>query len=104
MGGGASNQTLARLVTSRNAAGMMIAANLLFVVISGVFVLLENLRAIYAAMGALAASGMFFLSLLNVAANRAATVCGRDTGRTGLQGDRLGRRLSDSGVGVYRFV
>ncbi len=57
-----SNQLLARLVTSRNAAGMMIAANLLFVVISGVFVLIEGLWAIYAAMGVLAAAtAMFFL-------------------------------------------
>ena len=57
-----SNQTLARLVTSRNAAGMMIVANLLFVVISAVFVLIENVWAIYMMMGALAvATAMFFL-------------------------------------------
>jgi ACDE family multidrug resistance protein len=57
-----SNQILARLVTSRNAAAMMIVANLLFVVTAGTFVLIENVLAIYATMGVLAvATALFFL-------------------------------------------
>ena len=56
------NQVLAKLVTSRNAAWMMTVANLLFVVISGIFMLVDNLWAIYAVMGGLAvATAMFFL-------------------------------------------
>jgi MFS family permease len=58
----ASNQVLARLVTSRNAAVMMIIANLLFTAIAGAFVLIDNIWAIYTAMAALAvASALFFL-------------------------------------------
>ncbi|OHB53500.1 MAG: hypothetical protein A2Y12_17970 [Planctomycetes bacterium GWF2_42_9] len=57
-----SNQVLARIVTSRNAAALMIVANLLFAALAGVFVLIENVWAIYTAMAALAvATGLFFL-------------------------------------------
>jgi MFS family permease len=57
-----SNQVLARIVTSRNSAVLMIVANLLFAAIAGVFVLIENIWAIYTAMAALAvATGLFFL-------------------------------------------
>ncbi len=57
-----SNQILARLVTSRNAAAMMIVANLLFTATAGVFVLIDNIWAIYSAMAVLAvASALFFL-------------------------------------------
>lgn len=57
-----TNQILARLVTSRNAAAMMIVANLLFTATAGVFVLITNVWAIYAAMAVLAiASALFFL-------------------------------------------
>ncbi|OHB55574.1 MAG: hypothetical protein A2Y07_03325 [Planctomycetes bacterium GWF2_50_10] len=57
-----SNQILARLVTSRNAAVMMIAANLLFAATAGVFVIIDNVWAIYATMAVLAvASALFFL-------------------------------------------
>lgn len=57
-----SNQLLARLVTSRNAAAMMIVANLLFATTAGIFVLIENVWAIYVTMGVLAvATALFFL-------------------------------------------
>ncbi len=57
-----TNQILARLITSRNAAAMMIAANLLFTATAGVFVLVANVWAIYATMAVLAvASALFFL-------------------------------------------
>ena len=57
-----TNQILARLITSRNAATMMIAANLLFTATAGVFVLVANVWAIYATMAVLAvASALFFL-------------------------------------------
>jgi hypothetical protein len=56
------NQILARLVTSRNAAAMMIIANFLFAATSVVFVLIDNAWLIYATMGVLAvASALFFL-------------------------------------------
>jgi len=56
------NQVLARLVTSRNAAAMMITANLLFTALAGVFVLVAQPWAIYTAMGLFSiASSMFFL-------------------------------------------
>jgi MFS family permease len=58
----AGNQILARLVTSRNAAAMMIVANLLFTATAAVFVLIENVWVIYATMAVLAvASALFFL-------------------------------------------
>lgn len=58
----ASNQALARLVTSRNAAVMMTVANVLFVAFAGIFVCIENVWAIYAAMGGIAvATALFFL-------------------------------------------
>ena len=58
----AGNQILARLVTSRNAAAMIIVANLLFAATSVVFVLIDNVWAIYATMAVLAvASSLFFL-------------------------------------------
>ena len=58
----AGNQILARLVTSRNAAAMMITANLLFTATAVVFVLIENVWAIYGTMAVLAvASALFFL-------------------------------------------
>lgn len=57
-----TNQILARLITSRNAATMMIAANLLFTATAGVFVLVANVWAIYVTMAVLAvASALFFL-------------------------------------------
>lgn len=57
-----SNQILARLVTSRNAAAMMIVANLLFATTAVVFVLIENIWAIYATLAVLAAAtALFFL-------------------------------------------
>ena len=58
----ASNQILARLVTSRNAAAMLIVANLLFTATAGAFVLIEGVWAMYTFMAVLAvASGLFFL-------------------------------------------
>jgi MFS family permease len=55
-------QVLAKFVTSRNAAKIITAANVLFIIISGVFVKIENIWAIYAALGVLAiGSAMFFL-------------------------------------------
>jgi len=58
----ASNQILARLVTSRNAAAMLIVANLLFTATAGAFVLIEGFWAIYAIMAVLAvATALFFL-------------------------------------------
>ena len=58
----ASNQILARLVTSRNAAAMMIVANLLFTATAGAFVLFKSIWAIYAIMAVLAvATALFFL-------------------------------------------
>jgi len=57
-----SNQILARLVTSRNAATMLIVANVLFTATAGTFALIENAWAIYAIMAVLAvATGLFFL-------------------------------------------
>ena len=58
-----SNQILARIVTSRNAAAMLIIANLLFTATAGAFVLLdEGIWPIYAIMGVLAvATALFFL-------------------------------------------
>ena len=56
------NQILARLVTSRNAAVMMIIANFLFAATAGVFVLIDNVWLIYATMAILAlATALFFL-------------------------------------------
>jgi MFS family permease len=56
------NQILARLVTSRNAATMMISANFLFAVTAGVFVLIDNVWLIYSTMAVLAvATSLFFL-------------------------------------------
>ena len=56
------NQILARLVTSRNAATMMIIANLLFVATAGIFVIIDNVWLIYATMAVLAvATSLFFL-------------------------------------------
>lgn len=58
----ASNQIFAHLVTSRNAATMLIVANLLFTATAGAFVLIEGVWAVYAIMGVLAvASALFFL-------------------------------------------
>ena len=57
-----SNQILARLVTSRNAAAMLIVANLLFTATAGAFVLFESIWSIYAIMAVLAvATALFFL-------------------------------------------
>lgn len=56
------NQILAHFVTSRNAAIMLIAADLIFAAVSVLFVLVENILAIYAVMGILAiATSLFFL-------------------------------------------
>ncbi len=58
----ASNQVLARLVTSHNAAAMLIVANLLFTATAGAFALFEGIGAIYTTMAVLAvASALFFL-------------------------------------------
>lgn len=58
----ASNQILARLVTSRNAAAMLIVASLLFTVTSGAFVLFDDIWSIYAIMAVIAvATALFFL-------------------------------------------
>ncbi len=58
----ASNQILLRLVTSRNAAAMLIVASLLFTATAGAFVLFEGILAIYTIMAVLAvASALFFL-------------------------------------------
>ena len=58
----ASNQVLARFVTSRNAATMLIVASLLFSAIAAAFVLIDNIWLMYTAMAVLAvASGLFFL-------------------------------------------
>ena len=57
-----SNQTLARFVTSRNAASMLIAANILFTAVAGAFMFASGLWAIYALMAVLAvATALFFL-------------------------------------------
>ena len=57
-----SNQIIARFITSRNAATMLIIANLLFVVVSGAFVFFENIWAIYTLMAVMAMSStLFFL-------------------------------------------
>ncbi|MHC5118227.1 MAG: MFS transporter [Planctomycetota bacterium] len=58
----ASNLILSRFVTSRNAAAMLIVANLLFTATAGTFVLIEGIWAIYAIMAVLAvATALFFL-------------------------------------------
>jgi MFS family permease len=58
----ASNQILARLVTSRNAAAMLIVANLLFAATSGALVLFEGIWAIYTLMAVVSvATALFFL-------------------------------------------
>ena len=57
-----SNQVLARFVNSRNAAKMMIAANLFFTAISVAFIIFKSVWGIYTFMAILAvASAMFFL-------------------------------------------
>ena len=57
-----SNQILARLVTSRNAAAMLIVASLLFTATAGAFVFFESIWSIYAIMTVLAvATALFFL-------------------------------------------
>lgn len=56
------NQILARIVTSRNAAKLLIAANLMFVVTAGAFVILSQIWAMYVVMGVQAiATAMFFM-------------------------------------------
>lgn len=58
----ASNLILSRFVTSRNAAAMLIVANLLFTATAGTFVLIEGIWATYAIMAVLAvATALFFL-------------------------------------------
>lgn len=58
----ASNQILARFVTSRNAATMLIVANLLFTATAGAFVLFKGMWSIYSIMAVLAvATALFFL-------------------------------------------
>ena len=58
----ASNQVLARLVTSHNAATMLIIANLLFTATAGAFMLIEGVWAIYTILAFLAvATALFFL-------------------------------------------
>ena len=57
-----TNQILGRFVTSRNAARMLITANLLFAATAGAFVLFPQILAIYGVMAVLAvATALFFL-------------------------------------------
>ncbi len=57
-----SNQLLGHIVTSRNAASLLIASNILFAVTAAVFIFASSIWAIYALMAVLAfASAMFFL-------------------------------------------
>ncbi len=57
-----TNQILAKLVTSHNAAALLIVANLLFSATAGAFVLFDGIWEIYAIMGVLSvASALFFL-------------------------------------------
>ena len=57
-----ANQILGRIVTSRNTAKLLIAANLLFMATAGGFVLFSQTWAMYIVMGVLAvATALFFL-------------------------------------------
>lgn len=61
----ASNQILVRLVTSRNAAAMLIIANLMFTATAGAFVLFDGIWATYTIMAILAvASALFFMPFM----------------------------------------